>query len=198
MIQKIRHMSKELDVMELYLDDYSKTFSGRTIAGKTALSPQTALSNLNQMVKEQILSFTVRGRNKEYKLNLENLQTRIMLEMAESYKAIRRLQNKELNILLSETAPYCESIILFGSFASWTETKDSDIDLVIVGRADKGKIRQIRNKYSREINIEFISLSDLKKSFKEKKALAIEILKKHILFGNIKPIIDIFLEYYTR
>lgn len=196
MIKKIRHMSNKLDIIILYLNNYSQTFSGRAIAKKTSLSPQTALNNLNQLVKKQILSFIVRGRNKEYRLELKNLQSKIMLEMAEHYKALKRLQNEELNILFSEIAPYCESIILFGSFAQWKETKDSDIDLVIVGKADKKKIKQIKEKYTKEINIEFISLADFKKSFKEKKALAIEVLKNHILFGNIKPIIDVFLEYY--
>lgn len=195
MIQKIRHMSK---IIDLYLDDYRKAFSGREIAKKTDLSPQTALINLNQMVKEHILSFTVRGRNKEYKLNLENIQTKIILEITEHNKALERLQNKELKILFNELFKYCDSIILFGSFASFSEKKDSDIDIVVVGKASKEKINQIINKYSREINVEFISLSDFKKSFKEKKALAIEILKKHILFGDIKPIIDVFFEYYLR
>lgn len=195
MTKKIRHMSNKLDIISLYLNDYPRTFSGRAVAEKTALSPQTALNNLNELVKRQILSFTVHGRNKEYKLELKNIQSRIMLEMAEHFKALKRLQYEELNILINEMIRECESIVLFGSFADWKETKDSDIDLVIIGKTDKEKIKQIKDKYPRKINIEFISLKDLEISLKERKALAIEIAKKHILFGNIKPIIDIFSEY---
>jgi len=198
MINKIRHMSNKLDIIALYLSDYTQTISGRAIAKNISLSPQAALNNLNQMVRDGILSFSVRGRNKEYAVQLKSLKSRMMIEMAEYYNSLKRLQNSELNVLIEEMIPYCESIILFGSFAEWKEKKESDIDLVIVGKSDKMKIKGIRDKYPREVNIEFISLMNFKKAFKGKKPLALEILKKHILFGNIKPITDIFYEYYTR
>ena len=83
-------------------------------------------------------------------------------------------------------------------FASSTFNKESDIDLIIVGKSDKNKINKIIENHPRTINIEYISYNDFKKSLNQKKALAIEILKNHIIYNNVSKIVKIFLEFYKK
>ena len=194
----IRHMSKKIDIIKRYLNNYNKSYSGRELSRALNINHQTALNHLKELVKEKILLSSTKGRNYEYELNKENIITEYMLRIAELYKSMESFSNKELKILINEIIPYCEGIILFGSFASSTFNKESDIDLIIVGKSDKNKINKIIENHPRTINIEYISYNDFKKSLNQKKALAIEILKNHIIYNNVSKIVKIFLEFYKK
>jgi len=191
-------MSKKIDIISLYLGNYARCIAGREIARLIKLNHQTALNHLNELVKEKVLGYVVKGRNKEYSINLSSPKTKILIEIAESFKAMESLSNKELGVIIKEVIPFAESIILFGSFAAGNYNKNSDIDLVLVGKSNKERIDSIKKRYSREINIEYVSYSDFVKSLKEKNSLAVEILKNHIIYGNVSPIIRIFLKEHTK
>ncbi|RLE38115.1 hypothetical protein DRJ17_04910 [Candidatus Woesearchaeota archaeon] len=197
-MKKIRHMSKKMDITSLYLEGYSNAFTGREIARKLSVSPQTALTHLKELVRLRILNANKKGRNIEYSLNLNNLQAKLLIEMAELNKSIQVLTNPELKIIFEELSPLAEAIILFGSFAVGKEKPDSDVDLVIVGRSNKDKIKKILRRYPRKINVEFVSLMALQKAFQQKKALAVEIAKKHVLFGDVHAIVDVFVRFSVR
>jgi predicted nucleotidyltransferase len=191
-------MSKKIDIIALFLGDYLKNMNGREISRLIHSNHQTALNHLNELVREKILKYLIKGRNKEYCLDISNIKTKMMLEIAESANSMRRLENKEINVIMKEINPFTESIILFGSFSSGNQHKKSDIDIVLIGKSDKKAIEQIKKRYNREINIEFISYSDFIRSLKQKKALAIEIIKNHTLFGDVSKIIKIFIQHYIK
>lgn len=195
---KIRHLSKKIDIISLFAKDYSGKLSGREIARLIKINHQTALNHLNDLVTEGILNYEIKGRNKEYYLDLKNLKTRMLLEVAESIKSLDRLRLKELGFIIEEILPFTDAIILFGSFASLDYNKESDIDLILVGKSDKERIRKITSRYNRKVNIEYVSLNDFAKSLKDKKALAVEIVKNHVFYGDISRIVKILLEWYLR
>lgn len=189
----IRHMSKKIDIIKLYSGDYNSSYSGREIARALKLNPQTALNHLNELVKCKIMLFKKKGRNKEYYLNKDNLVLKQMINISEIYKSIEAMGYKELKILIRDIIRYCESIVLFGSFASGRADKESDIDLVVIGAKDKEKILKIKRNFPREVNVEFISYDGLEQAVKQKKALAIEISKNHVIFGETNKIVEMFL-----
>ena len=87
---------------------------------------------------------------------------------------------------------YCESLIVFGSYASGNFSKESDLDIVILGKSNKEQIKKIKQKQIIQINEHYISYIEFAKILKSKNPLSIEIMKNHILFGNVSKIIDIF------
>src|SRR3989344_6010111 len=155
MMRKNRHMSKKLDTCLLDLRDYSLSFSGREIARKIGINHQTALTVLNELVKEKIILSKVEGRNKKYSLNKKDLRTKLFLQMAESYKAELCLHKVELRMIISHLLPLAETIIVFGSFAKGLEKESSDLDLIMVGTTNKEDVIKAKNTFPREINIEF-------------------------------------------
>ena len=74
-------MSKVLDIMFCYVDGYHNYFSGRELAKKLKISPQTALNHLKGLVKDKILSTDVRGKSIFYSLNLSNFATLTLLKI---------------------------------------------------------------------------------------------------------------------
>ncbi|MCK5281812.1 MAG: nucleotidyltransferase domain-containing protein [Nanoarchaeota archaeon] len=191
-------MSKKIDIISLYLGDYVKSMSGREIARNLKVNHQTALNHLNDMVKSKILVSKTKGRNKEYSLNLSKLDSRMIIEASENIKSFHILNNSELRFIISEILQFTQTIVLFGSFASRKQDKGSDVDLILLGKSDKSSIDRIRRRYNREINIEYLSYDDFAKSLRAKKALAIEILKNHAIYGNLSKVVEIFLRWYTR
>lgn len=185
---KIRHMSKKLDILEAYLNDYNQAIHPRRIAKKTNMNHQTVNTHINELAKLNILTKTQKGKNNEYKLNFKNTKTPILIEMAEHHNAIKALTNPEINQLIKEIQHYTQTIIIHGSYATKTQTKHSDIDIITI-KTNKQKLKKALNRHPKEINNETTTITTLKQ--KTKTTLWKEIKKKHILYGNIQPIIQI-------
>ena len=195
MSKKSRQLSKNLDILFLYINDYNKKLTGREIARQLSINHQTALNKLNQLVNSNILHYEKSGNSKYYFLT-KSYKTRLFLFLTETLSSFSVLENPELSILISELIPHCESIILFGSFSSGAHDEKSDIDLILIGKYNKNKINPIKERHTRSINIEYISWKELESAINNKKPLAKEILMNHKLFGNIDEIINIFWSHY--
>lgn len=192
-LTKNRHMSKKMDIVNCYLREYSADFSGREIARKLDLSAQAALNALNELVLEKVLIKKVQGRNYLYSLNLRWLYCKLYLQLAELSKSAEFCRKFELKTVINSLLPFAETIIVFGSYAKGLEKKGSDIDLIVINgnKEDIGKAKGI---FPFEVNIEFVTWKLFTKTLKERKALALEIKKNHLIYGNVFKVIDIYCE----
>lgn len=190
-MQKIRHMSKKLDIVLLYLSNYFLSFSGREISRRIKVSPQTAHSMLKSLVKDRLMVMRTVGKNKMFSLNKDNFRTRVLIQMAEIYEANNHLNNFELNSIVSTLIEWAETIIVFGSFAQERQKEESDLDLIVIN-GNKEKIRKIRQQFAREINIEFVTWKQFERS---KTHLMEEIKKSHLIYGNVFKVISLFGEW---
>lgn len=181
--------------------DYSAKFSASELSRKSKIPQQSVSRYLNQLAKLNLINYTKKGRNKLFYFDLEKQTTKIMLNLIENQKALSfQLKLKEISVIVNEILKYSETLIVFGSYASGSFSKDSDIDVVIIGKHNKKQIKKIKQKQIIEINEHYISYNELSKLLRSKNSLAIEIRKNHILFGNISKIVDIFWrgEYERR
>lgn len=192
MLKNSRHMSKKLDILSLFLKGYECSFSGREIAKVLGISPQTAWSVLQGLVKEQVLLLAKEGRNSRYRLNKKDIRTKLLLVMAETNTSKVFLENEELRQPLEKFLPFTETIIVFGSFAKGNEKESSDIDLIIIGAKKKEVLRKLRRIFPREINLEFVTWGTFETALREKNALALEIKKDHLIYGNVFKVVDIY------
>ena len=194
---KNRHMSKFLDIVDLYASDYSQALSGRAIARSLSISPQTALNALNELTKIHVLQFKVVGKNKLYTLELKQFETQQLLALSEQARSFHRLEHQELSLIIEGIQKHAECVIMFGSFAKSLEKKSSDIDLIAVG-GDKQSIAQASKLFPREVNVETVSWKRLEASLKSNMPLAVEILKSHFIYGNVWRVVHTFVRYYAR
>ena len=183
-------MSKKLDLLTIFLRDYHSSYSGREVARLIDVSPQTALSVLDSLVKLNILLIKKEGRNNKYSLNLTDLRTKMMLVLAENNAVLNSLLKKELKSIIDKLLVLAETIIVFGSFAKGLEKKSSDLDLVVIGVKDKDKFRKVKRIFPREINVEFITWNNFVKT--QNTALGIEIKKDHLIYGNVFKVVKVF------
>lgn len=88
--EKSRHIPIKLDITSLYSRNYNAKYGIREIARKLNINHQTALNHLNLLVKNNTLSYERRGRNKEFSLNIDNINTKLLVDAAEGYKSYSR------------------------------------------------------------------------------------------------------------
>lgn len=193
MKRESRHMSRFIDIVGLFIYDYSLSLSGREIARRLSVNHQTALTMLKKMVKDNLLVVKQQGRNLLYQLKLNDFRIIHSLTLAEAFSAQAALTSFELKMILTELLPLTDTIIVFGSFAKNKQKDDSDLDLVVINCSSKEKINKIVHTLPREVNIHYVTWKEFVAAFTTKNHLALEIRKNHLIYGNIYKVIETYL-----
>lgn len=172
-----------------FTSGYSRKFTESELSSLSGVPQQTASRLLSQLVKANLVSYEKQGRNKLF--SITGLPSSgALLQLIESQKALEFYQRaKDASVIINELLKHSESIILFGSYSAYTHNEDSDIDLVIVGKADKEKIKSAKQKFPVQVNEQYVSYKELSDAIKNKNPLAIELIKSHIIFGDISIIV---------
>lgn len=199
-INKIR-----LEIIGLYRNNYLSRFHIREMARLIGKSHVSLLPHLRKFEKDKILLTKQVGKSKVYSLNFDNNQVREFLSLSEKKKSLEFL-NKEFFI----KKIYDESIsinlngclILFGSYASGTHLKESDIDLLYTGdmrESEKGALKEFGKTYGKEIHLVSMTLKQFKEQLQKQNALIKEVIKNHIILYNHDIFInEIWRYYYER
>jgi predicted nucleotidyltransferase len=186
---------KWVDVLMPFTKDYSARMNSIMLSQMSGVPQQTVSRIMSQLVELGLISYSYEGKNKLFQLDRSKLSTLPLYKILEGNKAISFILSfpKE-SLIIKKMLECCEGIILFGSYASGDAKKDSDLDLVLVGKYNKKKIEEIIKSSPIEIHEQIVSYSDLKKEFSKKSAISKEILENHILFGEIDKIVGVFLK----
>lgn len=185
--------NKESILLELYLGDYTKEFYLREISKLTKIPLKTTQNLISNLEKEKILKSYVRGKNKYFKLNLNNTETKFYLLQAEIHKTKLFIEKYPSFRTFIKDLKINNPLIIFGSFAKFTTDKNSDLDLLII-LLKKEKLPL----YLLPYKIHKIELSEtlFKKSLEKSEPLIKEIKKNHILLNNHSFYINTIWSYY--
>ena len=176
---------KWVELLMPFTTGYHQKFTGTELAQHAKIPQQSASRYLKTLTHQNWLQYERKGRNKFFSLDLTNPSACVLLQIVENFKTLFFLKKATAaSLVIGEFLKHSESIILFGSYASQTQDEQSDIDLIILGKCNKEKIRKIKKNQIIQIHEQYSTVKSFAKSWKEKKPLAIEIQKKHILFGD--------------
>lgn len=185
---------KWVNLLVPFTSGYNQRFTQSELSRLSGIPQQTSSRYLDSLVKKGLISYEAQGRNKLFYIDLNIPTANALIQTIESHKALEFHQRvKDVSISINELLGYAESIILFGSYSAYTFSKDSDIDIIIAGKAEKDKIKAVKQRSSFQINEQYISYKELAESLESKKPLAIEIIKNHILFGDTSKLIKMFM-----
>jgi predicted nucleotidyltransferase len=200
MLEKTNITQTTLKILHLYNDNYAKSLHLREIARKTMTDVSTTQQQLIKLEKINVLSSTIKGKNKEYVLNLDNLIAKYYLIMAETFAAVVYLQkNFIIKKVLTEIENKMDgSLVLFGSFAKVTHNKESDIDLFVIDgkKIEKDMILKTASLIGRDINIKSTTESKFSNSLKNNDPLINEVVSNHIVLKGADKFCDIMWRYY--
>src|SRR5574337_526452 len=157
MLEEYNINQTTLKILGLYLDDYKKSLHLREISRETKIDVKAIQLQLKKVEKINVLSSIIRGRDKDYRLSLNNVTTKYYLVMAEIFVSIIYLKK---NFMIKKIVGEIENkihdpLILFGSFAKGTYTKESDVDVFIISdkKISTSSIIEATNMVGREISL---------------------------------------------
>ena len=183
-------------IVALYLNDYNKKYYLREMATLLKKPHQTIKPYIETLIKENILIKNQRRNITEFSLNFKNKKIYDYLIISEKEKLIERLeQDSILNILYEKISKFFNksTFILFGSAVEKIK-KDSDVDLLVIGKQDISKeIEDFKEVYSRKIHkIQVENFKKLNLTFIK------EIYKNHLILNNTEQIIRQFGDLYEK
>ncbi len=186
----------QLKTVGLFSRELDKEMTIHQITKNLKRSYHFIYDNTQELIKGNILDKKVQGHSTVCSLNLKNEKTKALL-ILHSVNEKEHFLNKKQRLaslfseLISNLTNKIEilSIILFGSYAKGTETKRSDIDLLIITeKKDRNKIIQrevgaFETMYDQEINQIIINSRIFKDMITNKVELNVgkETLANHII-----------------
>jgi len=193
-----------LEIIGLFRTNYFNQFHIREMAKLIRKSHVGLLPNLKKLEDEKILLSKQVGKSKVFSLNLNNNQTKELILLAEKKKTLELLNNeffikKIYDEYIKTNLNGC--LILFGSFALGTNTKESDIDLIYIGEINNNEkeiIKSLGKVYNKEIHLTIMSLKEFKEQLHKQNSLIKEIIKNHIILYNHDFLINGLWRYYNE
>ena len=201
MMEKYNINQTTLKILGLYTSNYGRSLHLREIAREIEVDVKAIQLQLKRLEKSNAISYVLKGRNKEYYLNLNNLITKYYLMLAETFASINYLRN---NFLVKRIVTEIENkvkgaILLFGSFAKGEETEESDIDFFVIGekKPEEGAFTDIGSLIGRDINVKFASKGRFLKGLDDGDPLIIEVASNHIILKGVDDFCDILWQHYA-
>ena len=179
---------KESEIVLKLFKDFSKNYNANSISKEINISSRGALKILKHLEKEQLVTSKKLGKAVFYKLSLDDLYVRKIVELL----LIEESRNKAQRWIeeFKELFDYAEAVIIFGSIIK-NPQRASDIDVLLVyERKNHGKISNFisaKNKILfKKIHDLPQTLEDLKENLKKNPAIIDAIRSGYILKGHDK------------
>ena len=162
MYEKVNKLTEtHLRVLSIFTNGFERDYYIREVQKLLKISPRTAQLILNNLEKRTILESKSRGKIKIYKIK-KNIIAKQYLVLAENYKKIRFLEQKPLiKQIIEKIMPFVDGVmVVFGSYAKNLEKNNSDLDIFIIGKHKRQKIKEVSNGAFTPFEREYLSQED--------------------------------------
>lgn len=167
-VDKLFGSRKCVKILNFFLERPNSEFNQSEVRKNLDVSKVTAAKWLDFLVKNKILLKNSRGRMIFYSLNREDPTVKQLKILFTVTELKQKLERTEMD----------SEVYLFGSAARGEDTKDSDIDLLVVGK-DREIIEKLKSLDSR-IKVSFFTPVEWLKTEKEDRAFYERVEKDKI------------------
>lgn len=180
-------MENKIAIINLFRTDYLKRLHAREAARLLNISHTSASNYMRLLEKENILHSTTKGRNREYSLNFLNPMTKRYLIISEEYYCINALQK----IPMLQNIPTKDIQVVFGSYADFTHTKKSDIDIFLLSEKDNSELAKFSRITGKDINVVHYTKFSMD-------PLIDQVQKKHIILQGAEKYVEHMWDYHAE
>jgi len=202
MMEKYNINQTTLKILGLYSNDYSKSLHLREIARETRVDVKAVQLQLKRLEHANILSSIMKGRNKEYRLNISNSIAKYYMIMAETFASISYLRRNFLvKKIIDEIGNKIDgTIILFGSFVKGHATKESDVDLFVITENKPNRLvaAEAGDLVGRTVSVKSTNRKQFMKGLEERDPLINEIISNHITLKGVDELCEVMWKYCAR
>ncbi len=167
-----------IKVLKIFLSNPMQQFHEREVARKAVVSSGSANKMLRMMARSDILTRQSRGQMVLYSLNLSN-------PTARQFKILANVSS--LEGLLANLRPISKRVILFGSCSEGTDTRESDIDIMILTdeqQSTRREISRFNSKAERQVTPIIVGANDFARLGREDKPLYDNIERGIVLWES--------------
>ena len=188
---------QSFEILKLYTSGYKNVFYLREISKLLKLPLKTVQNTVQDLESERIMKSRIEGKNKYFALNLSNIKTKLYLILAEIYKTFKLLETYPLlNPFLKELTPFVDTpVLVFGSFADFTTTKESDLDLLVISDSQKNMPYHTLPFKVHEIKM---NQKTFLESIERGETLISEIFRNHVILNSHDYFVNVWWEKYGR
>ena len=141
---KINKMSnitqKWVEIVKPFTRNYFSKMTATEISKVSGVPQQSVSRILSLLVHLNLIDYSMQGKNKLFYFDFEKGTTHSLFLIVEGSKSIDfSFKYEKEALILNKLSKCCEALILFGSYASGKPKKDSDLDIILVGKCDKKK-----------------------------------------------------------
>jgi predicted nucleotidyltransferase len=155
----------------------------RELARLLKISPMTLKRGLDILLEEDLIKRTEEKNNIFYVAN----QNQVFKHLKISYN-LRLIKKKRIRELIKEKIPIT-TIILYGSYAKGENTKESDIDILVISQKKGDLSAIISQKVKKEVSITILTQSEWEKQEKTNKAYYLDIITEGITLEGTLPLL---------
>gem|GEM_PF-983753 len=193
------NMKLELKIVDLLARNAERKFTINEIAKSLKEYYSFVHRTVNKLIKDSVVAKEKAGKSHLCSINLGAEKTIALINLSEiEKKSDFYNSNKEIKIILEDCVKSVEStvnaisVVLFGSYAKGTATKESDIDILLIGKTKTGidkTTKEVYAKYGKEINAVVMTSEDFKRQ--KDKALIKEIIKDHYVLYGVEKFVNL-------
>ena len=187
--------NRVLEILALYLSDYNKQFYLREISKLAKIPLKTTQTLIANLERDKLLKSTVKGKNKYFRLNLDNIKTKFYLLQSELNRTLIFVENYPLFKNFIGKIKINAPMVVFGSFAKFKADKESDLDLLIISKL---KVNLPLHLLAYKIHEIYLDENSFKKSLEKKQALIMEIKDNHIILNNHSFFVNVTWSYHEK
>lgn len=173
---------------------FQKKINLSSLFKKIRVSPKIGYRYLEELLSAKVLQEQLEGKKPTLRYLLPSFSPAGILCFALTEEEKRNIFFSKHPELIGPFEQFTQGVgktaivILFGSFARGSETKESDIDIMLLGRIDKKKIEMLSEgsfvTVRHRPSIRILPESKFMKSLQWKDALALQIEDNHIILSG--------------
>jgi len=192
-------MKLELKIVDLLARNMERRFTINEVAKSLNEYYSFVHRTVNRLSRDDVIIKEKAGKAYLCSINLGTEKTIALVNLSEIEKKNEFYNsNKELKIILEdfvksiESAVNAISIVLFGSYAKGTVTKESDIDILLISKTKAGidkTTKEIYAKYGKEINPVIMTSEDFKRQ--KDRAIIKEVIKNHYVLYGVEKFVNL-------
>lgn len=173
--------NEKLNILKLLIENLEQQLSIRQIALQRKINYKSAYQAVHKLFKERIVDILRQGNIKLCKFNRHFNATVFAVE---DHRRQALLKNKNLKVIYQHLKTINQQyiLLLFGSHAKNTQTKHSDIDLLLISNQPEA-IKTQMQLLPLPIHLTAISYADFQTMLKSREFTVVsEAVKKNIIF----------------
>ena len=192
-------MKLELKIVDLLARNTERKLTINEIAKSLEEYYSFVHRTVNKLIKDNVITKEKAGKSYLCSIDLEAEKMITLIQLSEIEKKNEFYSsNKETRLILEDFTKSVKSsinlisIVLFGSSAKGTATKESDIDILLITKSKTGidKItKEIYAKFGKEVNAIAITPEDFKRQ--KDKTLIKEIVKDHCVLYGVEKFVNL-------